>query len=78
MYGFRMVVSPTSGRIRLLPPKRFRKGRELVSAGQPIAVVEAGDRHEHVLAPMDGIVDSVLVIEGEPVRRGQPILAVSS
>ncbi len=32
-----LIVSPASGRLRVLPPVRFRGGREWVEAGQPVA-----------------------------------------
>lgn len=71
-----LVVTPAAGRIRLLPPRRFRAGREVVEAGQPVARLEQGEHHTVVRAPVGGTVASVLAIEGEPVRPGQPLYAI--
>lgn len=74
--GLRVVVSPIAGRVRFLPPRRFEAGREVVSVGQTIAVIEGGSHHADVLAPIAGVVDGLLVHEGEPVVSGQPVIAV--
>ncbi|HEV3473994.1 MAG TPA: biotin/lipoyl-containing protein [Actinomycetota bacterium] len=71
-----LVVTPAAGRIRLLPPRRFKHGREVVEAGQPVARLEQGEHHTLVRAAVGGTVASVLAIEGEPVRPGQPLYAI--
>lgn len=72
----RVVVSPASGRLRYLPPRRFAGGAELVEAGQPVARLQAGEEEILVRAPVGGRVSSVLGIEGEPVVPGQAVLAI--
>jgi biotin carboxyl carrier protein len=69
----RMVVAPSPGRVRLLPPVRFH---EWVAAGQPVARIEHGGTAVEIAAPVDGRVTSVLAIEGEPVVAGQPLMAI--
>jgi biotin carboxyl carrier protein len=71
-----LVVTPAAGRIRLLPPRRFHAGKEVFEAGQPVARLEQGERNTLVRAPVGGTVASVLAIEGEPVRPGQPLFAI--
>jgi biotin carboxyl carrier protein len=71
-----LVVTPAAGRIRLLPPRRFRAGKEVIEKGQPVARLEHGEHHTLVRAPFGGTVTSVLAIEGEPVRPGQPLYAI--
>ena len=73
---FRLVITPTAGRVRLLPPKRFVRGREMVDAGQPMARLEQGSRHTLIRTPVRGAVSSVLAIEGEPVVPNQPLFAI--
>ena len=70
----RLVVAPSGGRLKLLPPARFHGGEEWVSAGQPIALVENGPVIHEVLAPREARVAGVLVREGEPVAPGQPLV----
>jgi acetyl/propionyl-CoA carboxylase alpha subunit len=68
-----LLVSPADGRLRVLPPRRFRAGREWVERGQPVARVEHAGRSEDILAPMRGTLGGVLGRDGEPVKAGQPI-----
>ncbi len=75
-FGFRLVVAPVTGRLRLLPPLRFERGVEVVLAGQPLAHVEQGGVHTPVLAPVAGRVSAVLGLEGEPVRPGTPLIQI--
>ena len=70
----RLVISPAGGRLRLLPPSRFHDGREWVTAGQVIALVENGAVTHEVHSPSDALVAGVLVREGEPVAPGQPLV----
>ncbi len=76
--GLKVVVAPLAGRVHLLPPRAFARGREVVHAGQPLALVEGGSRTATVVAPVEGVVDGLLVHEGEPVVAGQPVVAVRS
>jgi hypothetical protein len=73
---FRVLVSPGSGRLRFLPPRRFARGVELVDAGQPVARLQQGRQDVIVRAPVTGTVSAVLGLEGEPVVAGQPVLAI--
>jgi biotin carboxyl carrier protein len=70
----RLVVSPSSGRLRLLPAARFQEGDEWVTAGQAIAEVSNGPVVHTVAAPHDARVAGVMVRDGEPVAQGQPIV----
>ncbi|HEX2088390.1 MAG TPA: biotin/lipoyl-containing protein [Actinomycetota bacterium] len=72
----RLVITPAAGRVRLLPPRRFLEGREIVEAGQPLARLEQGHRHTVIRTPVNGSVSSVLAIEGEPVVPNQPLFAI--
>ncbi len=76
MDGLRVVVSPATGRVRLLPPQEFRGRRELVGLGQAGAVIDGGGGETTVTVPVEGILDGLLVHEGEPVHAGQPLFVV--
>jgi biotin carboxyl carrier protein len=73
---FKVVVSPGSGRLRLLPPKRFEDGAEWVEEGQPVARIVQGSREVVLRAPVGGRVAAVLGLEGEPVAAGHPVMAI--
>jgi biotin carboxyl carrier protein len=76
MSGLWVVVAPGAGRIRLLPPVRFAHGAEVVARGQRIAVVQTSGGDRDVVTAVGGVVDGLLVHEGEPVHAGQPVMAV--
>ena len=73
-FGFRLLVSPASGRLRHLPPARFHDGEEWVSPGQAVAVVEQGSTSIEVKSPVEARVSGILVRDGEPVAAGQPLV----
>jgi biotin carboxyl carrier protein len=73
-FGFRLVVAPSAGRIRHLPPVRFVDGEEWVSAGQPVALIEQGSASVQVLSPVEARVAGILIRDGEPVMPGQPVV----
>jgi biotin carboxyl carrier protein len=72
--GVRLVVSPAAGRLRHLPPARFEAGKEWVSRGQAVALVENGSVSIEVRSPIEGRLAGVLVRDGEPVAAGQPLV----
>jgi len=72
----RVLVSPGRGRLRFLPPERFEAGRELVTAGQPMARLTQSGTDVILCAPVDGTVSSIIGLEGEPVVAGQAVLAI--
>ncbi len=78
MEGLRVLVSPVSGRLRLLPPKGFRDGREWIEAGQPLARVQQGAVETVLVAPVTGWVRDVLGLELEPVSAGRPLIVIET
>ena len=69
----RLIVAPAQGRLRVLPPHRFRDGHEWVEEGEAVLKIEHGGDVEVILAPVEGRVGGVLGRDGEPVRAGQPV-----
>ncbi len=76
MGGLRIVVAPVPGRVHLLPPRGFSNGAEVVRRGQLVAEILAGGSRIPVNVPVDGVVDSVLVLHGVLVGNGHPILVI--
>jgi biotin carboxyl carrier protein len=70
----RLVISPSAGRLRLLPAADFHDGDEWVTAGQAIAEVSNGPVVHTVTAAHDARVAGVMVRDGEPVAQGQPLV----
>ena len=68
-----LLVSPRPGRVRVLPPRRFRDGREWVEPGDAVARIEHEGGSDAILAPVSGAIGGVLTRDGEPVRTGQPV-----
>ncbi len=68
-----LLVAPSNGKLRVLPPRRFRGGREWVEKGQAVARIEHGADADVILAPMGGRMGGVLGRDGEPVKAGQPV-----
>jgi acetyl-CoA carboxylase biotin carboxyl carrier protein len=60
--------------MRHLPPAEFHDGGEWITAGQAVAVIEMGNVSVEVESPVDGRVAGILVRDGEPVLRGQPLV----
>jgi biotin carboxyl carrier protein len=69
-----LLVTPVAGRLRVLTPERFSEGYELLEVGQAVAVVELGDRTEHLVrSPVRGRLGAVLGHDGELVTPGQAV-----
>jgi hypothetical protein len=74
--NLRLLVSPGTGRLRFLPPRRFEAGAEMVDRGQPVFLLVRGRDEIIVRAPVGGRVLAVLGLEGEPVAAGHAVLAI--
>lgn len=70
------VVSPCAGRFRSVPPVTFTAEGEVVGTGQIVGYVDAHDGPVPVRAQSPGWVMGVLVSDGDPVQRGQPVLGL--
>jgi biotin carboxyl carrier protein len=68
-----LLVAPVPGRVRVLPARRFRAGREWVEHGDAVARIEHEGRSDAILAPVSGAMGGVLMRDGDPVRAGQPV-----
>ena len=73
------VTSPIVGTAYLAPEpggKKFVEVGQKIKKGQTIMIVEAMKTMNHVPSTQDGIVDKVLVKDGEPVEFGQPLISI--
>jgi biotin carboxyl carrier protein len=68
-----LMVAPVPGRVRVLPARRFRGGREWIEHGEAVARIEHEGRSDVILAPVSGAMGGVLTRDGEPVKAGQPV-----
>ena len=73
------VTSPIVGTVYLAPEpggKKFVEIGKKIKKGQTIMIVEAMKTMNHVPSTQDGIVNKILVKDGEPVEFGQPLISV--
>jgi len=73
------VTSPIVGTAYLAPgpdEKKFVEVGQKVKKGQTIMIVEAMKTMNHVPSTQDGIVNKILVKDGEPVEFGQPLISI--
>jgi pyruvate/2-oxoglutarate dehydrogenase complex dihydrolipoamide acyltransferase (E2) component len=55
----------------------FKQEGDPVSAGEVIVEVEAEKATQEVEAPVDGVLESVLAVEGDEIRVGDPIAVIA-
>ena len=73
------VPSPIVGTVYLAPEpggKKFVEIGQKIKKGQTIMIVEAMKTMNHVPSTQDGIVNKILVKDGEPVEFGQPLISL--
>ena len=71
------VTSPIVGTAYLAPEpggKKFVEVGQKIKKGQTIMIIEAMKTMNHVPSTENGIVDKILVKDGEPVEFGQTII----
>ena len=73
------VTSPIVGTAYLAPEpgaKTFVETGKKIKKGETIMIVEAMKTMNHVPSTQDGVVDKVLVKDGEAVEFGQPLISI--
>ena len=73
------VTSPIVGTAYLAPEpggKKFVEVGQKIKKGQTIMIVEAMKTMNHVPSTQDGIVNKILVKDGEPIEFGQPLISI--
>jgi len=73
------VTSPIVGTAYLAPEpggKKFVEVGQKIKKGQTIMIIEAMKTMNHVPSTQDGIVNKILVKDGEPVEFGQPLISI--
>ena len=73
------ITSPIVGTAYLAAEpggKKFVEVGQKIKKGQTIMIVEAMKTMNHVPSPQDGVVNKILVKDGEPVEFGQPLISV--
>jgi len=71
------VKSPIIGTVYLAPEpgaKKFIKIGDKIKKGQTVMIVEAMKTMNHVASTNDGIVEKILVNDGQPVEFGQTLV----
>ena len=73
------VTSPIVGTAYLAPEpgaKKFVEVGQKIKKGQTIMIIEAMKTMNHVPSTQEGIVNKILVKDGEPVEFGQPLISI--
>ena len=73
------IKSPIIGTAYLSPEpgaKKFIAVGDKIKKGQTVMIVEAMKTMNHVPSTSDGVVEKVLVNDGQPVEFGQPLVAL--
>ena len=73
------ITSPIVGTAYLAPEpgaKQFVEVGQKIKKGQTIMIVEAMKTMNHVPSTQDGIVNKILVKDGEPVEFGQKLISL--
>ena len=73
------ITSPIVGTAYLATEpgaKKFVEVGQRIKKGQTIMIVEAMKTMNHVPSTQDGIVNKILVNDGEPVEFGQPLISI--
>ena len=73
------VTSPIVGTAYLASEpgaKKFVEIGQKIKKGQTIMIIEAMKTMNHIPSTQDGVVEKILVKDGEPVEFGQPLISV--
>ena len=73
------ITSPIVGTAYLAPEpgaKKFVEVGQKIKKGQTIMIIEAMKTMNHVPSTQNGVVDKILIKDGEPVEFGQPLISV--
>jgi len=73
------ITSPIVGTAYLASEpggKKFVEVGQKIKKGQTIMIIEAMKTMNHVPSTQDGIVDKILVKDGEPIEFGQPLISI--
>ena len=74
-----IIKSPIIGTAYLAPEpggKKFVEVGDRIKKGQTVMIVEAMKTMNHIPSANDGIVNKILVKDGEPVEFGQPLISI--
>ena len=73
------ITSPIVGTAYIAPEpggKKFVEVGQKIKKGLTIMIVEAMKTMNHVPSTQDGIVNKILVKDGEPIEFGQPLISI--
>ena len=73
------IKSPIIGTAYLAPEpgaKKFVEIRKKIKKGDTVMIVEAMKTMNHVPSPIDGVVKSINVEDGQPVEYGQTLVVI--
>ena len=69
----RVIVAPTVGVFRPLPPETVTSEGEVVATGQVVGMVEGSGTSTPVRSAFSGFLMGLLAHDGQRVREGEPV-----
>lgn len=72
----RLIVAPTTGRFRALPPETITTEGEWVEVGQHLAEIQNGAEVVAVVSNFRGWLMGMLAMDGQPVTTGEALFWV--
>ena len=69
----RLIVAPSAGVFRGVPPETVTTEGEIVAEGQTVGVVSVSGDDVPVRSAFRGWLMGMLAVDGERVREGQPV-----
>ena len=74
----KVIVSPSTGRFRPLPPETFTTEGEWIEVGQTVACIDSGRAEVPVVSSHRGWLMGMLGLPGQPVTQGEALFWVWS
>ncbi len=73
-----LKLEPFSAEMEYATIARWLKGEgDSVTAGEPLVEVEAEKVTQEVAAPVDGVLEAILAVEGDEIKVGDPIAVIA-
>ena len=69
----RVVIAPSTGRVALPPMATRAEEGEFVLTGESVATVRVGEGEVQVRTAFQGWLMGFLVLDGQPIRSGEPV-----
>jgi len=70
------IIEELVGYLKEFNLSEIEYSEDTIKKGQTIMIIEAMKTMNHVPSTQNGVVDKILIKDGEPVEFGQPLISV--